>query len=232
LMGYRLPVVALLDNPGNTGTAVLDLYGPKYFIVVLDDYNQNHINNGLISITELSNKLAIPSYYNTSLPYVCNINESSLFSLNNLAGLATITPEQAAAAGIDLETLSGLIQEKTDSSNPIQTIIPSIPRNLTQAQIYTINEIIRNRGKTTSYKGKAPTNSDTFALIPIKRGGLNIGDMYTEFSGSMQDNKRIYFGPVNIDRLRIRLIDDRGYVVDLHGVDWCITIISENLYQY
>lgn len=232
LMGYRLPVVALLDTPGNTGTAVLDLYGPKYFIIVLDDYNQNHINNGLISITELSNKLAIPSYYNTSLPYVCNTIGSPLFTLNNLGGLATITPEQAAAAGLDLESLSGLIQEKTDSSSNTQTIIPSSPRNLTQAQIYTINEIIRNRGKTTSYKGKAPTNSDTFALIPIKRGGLNIGDMYTEFSGSMQDNKRIYFGPVNIDRLRIRLIDDRGYVVDLHGVDWCITIISENLYQY
>jgi hypothetical protein len=231
-MGYRLPVVALLDTPGNTGTAVLDLYGPKYFIIVLDDYNQNHINNGLISITELSNKLAIPSYYNTSLPYVCNTLGSPLFSLNNLGGLATITPEQAAAAGLDLESLSGLIQEKTDTSSNTQTIIPSSPRNLTQAQIYTINEIIRNRGKTTSYKGKAPTNSDTFALIPIKRGGLNIGDMYTEFSGSMQDNKRIYFGPVNIDRLRIRLIDDRGYVVDLHGVDWCITIISENLYQY
>ena len=232
LMGYRLPVVALLDTPGNTGTAVLDLYGPKYFIIVLDDYNQNHINNGLISITELSNKLAIPSYYNTSLPYVCNTLGSPLFSLNNLGGLATITPEQAAAAGLDLESLSGLIQEKTDSSSNTQSIIPSSPRTLTQAQIYTINEIIRNRGKTTSYKGKAPTNSDTFALIPIKRGGLNIGDMYTEFSGSMQDNKRIYFGPVNIDRLRIRLIDDRGYVVDLHGVDWCITIISENLYQY
>ena len=166
------------------------------------------------------------------MPYVCDTINSSVFSLNNLGSLSTITPEQAAAAGLDLETMTGLIQEKLDSTSPSQIILPSAPRTLTQAQIYTINEIIRNRGKTTSYKGKAPTNSDTFALIPIKRGGLNIGDMYTEFSGSMQDNKRIYFGPVNIDRLRIRLIDDRGYVVDLHGVDWCITIISENLYQY
>lgn len=232
LMGYRLPVIALLKTPGNTGTAVLDLYGSKYFIIVLDDYNQNHINNGLISITELSTKLSMPSYYNTSMPYVCNTMNSPLFSLNNLGSLSAITPEQAAAAGLDLETMTGLIQEKLDSTSPSQVILPSAPRTLTQAQIYTINEIIRNRGKTTSYKGKAPTNSDTFALIPIKRSGLTIGDMYTEFSGSMQDNKRIYFGPVNIDRLRIRLIDDRGYVVDLHGVDWCITIISENLYQY
>ena len=91
---------------------------------------------------------------------------------------------------------------------------------------------MKNREKNTSYRSKAPTSADTFALIPIKRSGLNIGDIYVDFSGSLQDNKRIYFGPVDIDRMRIRLLDDRGFVVDLHGVDWCITLISENLYQY
>ena len=55
LMGYRLPIVPVFSG-GNTAIAVLDLYGPKYFILVLDDYNQNHINNGLITITELSTK--------------------------------------------------------------------------------------------------------------------------------------------------------------------------------
>lgn len=231
VMGYRLPVIALLKSPvGNTGTAILDLNGPKNFIIILDDYNQNHINNSLISITELSTKLAMPSYYNTSLPYVCNTLESPLFSINNLGSLATITPEQAAAAGLDLKDINGIISEKIVSGGIDASILPSAP--LTRAQIYTINEIIRNRSKTTNYKGRAPTNSDTFALIPVKRNGLSIGDVYTEFSGSIQDNKRIYFGPVNIDRLRIRLIDDRGYDVDLHGHDWNITIISENLYQY
>ena len=124
-------------------------------------------------------------------------------------------------------------QDKFDVSyGKTQTILPSAPRTLTQAQIYTINEIMKNREKNTSYRGKAPTSSDTFALIPIKRAGLNTGDMYVDFSGSIQDNKRIYFGPVDIDRMRIRLLDDRGFTVDLHGVDWCITLISENLYQY
>jgi hypothetical protein len=221
LIGYRLPIVPIL-NGGNTAVAVLDLYGPKYFILVLDDYNQNHINNGLITITELSTKLAIPSYYNTSQPYICSSNSSNinpLLSVNSIGNL----PNQNLNA----------IQDKLDFSyGKIQTVLPSAPRTLTQAQIYTINEIIKNREKNTSYRGKAPTSSDTFALIPIKRAGLNTGDMYVDFSGSMQDNKRIYFGPVDIDRMRIRLLDDRGYTVDLHGQDWCITIISENLYQY
>ena len=111
-------------------------------------------------------------------------------------------------------------------------VLPSAPRTLTNAQIYTINEIIKNKSKNTSNKGNATTNSDTFAIIPIKYGSLTTGQLYTEVSGQFQDNKRIYFGPVDIDRLRIRLLDDRGNTVDLHGADWCVTLISENLYQY
>ena len=56
--------------------------------------------------------------------------------------------------------------------------------------------------------------------------------MYIEFSGSIQDNKRIYFGPVNINRMRITLLNDKGNLVNLNGADWSITLISENLYQY
>ena len=222
IMGFRLPIVPVFSAPGNTAIGVLDLYGPKYFILVLDDYNQNHINNGLITITELSTKLAMPSYYNTSQPYICSSsasNISPLLSINNIGNLSA----QDFNAN----------QDKFDISySGTQTILPSAPRTLTQAQIYTINEIMKNREKNTSYRGKAPTATDTFALIPIKRAGLNTGDMYVDFSGSIQDNKRIYFGPVDIDRMRIRLLDDRGFTVDLHGVDWCITLISENLYQY
>jgi hypothetical protein len=224
MMGFRLPIVPVFNIPGNTGIAVLDLYGPKYFILVIDDYNQNHINNGLITITELSTKLAMPTYYSTSQPYICSENASNispLLSINNVGNLS--------AQNFNINNL----QDKLSFGyGKIQTILPSAPRTLTQAQLYTINEIMKNREKNTSYRGKAPTSSDTFALIPIKRAGLSTGDMYVDFSGSMQDNKRIYFGPVDIDRMRIRLLDDRGYTVDLHGQDWCITLISENLYQY
>lgn len=221
IMGYRLPIVPIYSD-GNTAIAVLDLYGPKYFILVIDDYNQNHINNGLITITELSTKLAMPTYYSTSQPYICSANVSNispLLSINNVGNLSA-------------QDFNAIQDKLSFGYGSIQTVLPSAPRTLTQAQLYTINEIMKNRDKNTSYRGKAPTSSDTFALIPIKRAGLSTGDMYVDFSGSMQDNKRIYFGPVDIDRMRIRLLDDRGFIVDLHGQDWCITLISENLYQY
>ena len=206
LMGFRDPIVEILST-GNTGTAIVNLYGPKYLILVLDDYNQNHIVNGLVTITDMSAKVSLPTYYTPDMPYTC------------------VNPRH-------IVTGSG-INTKTDItySNTI-TVEPTSPRILTQAQIYTINQIIKNKNQTTSYRGKAPTTSDTFAIIPFKKGSMNLGDIYVEFGGSMQDNKRVYFGPVNIDRMHIKLLDDRGNILNLHGVDWCITLISENLYQY
>jgi hypothetical protein len=247
-MGFRLPFQPIFTTTiggtspnftyggGNTPQGVLNLYGTKYFIVVLDDYNQNHINNGLITITELSKSLPLPSYYTGSQPYICSSNITnlpSILDINAVGNLSNISPAQSASLGINPDNLFNSVQDKVDFGiGNIQQILPSAPRTLTQAQIYTVNEIIKNRSKTISFRAKAPTNSDTFAIIPIKYGSLTTGQLYTEVSGQFQDNKRIYFGPVDIDRLRIRLLDDRGNTVDLHGADWCVTLISENLYQY
>jgi hypothetical protein len=232
VMGFRLPIQPVFTS-GNTPVSVLNLIGTKYFILVLDDYNQNHINNGLITITELSKTLPLPSYYNSSQPYACIPSVPLISNINTVGNLTNINGELATALGINPNNFFNSIQDKLDTGyGSIQQILPSAPRTLTQAQIYTINEIIKNRSKTTSFMAKAPTNSDTFALIPIKYGGMTTGQLYVETSGQFQDNKRIYFGPVNIDRLRIRLLDDRGNVIDLHGSDWSVTLISDNLYQY
>ena len=233
LMGFRLPIQPVFTN-GNNPIGVLNLYGTKYLIIVLDDYNQNRINNGLIGITELSKALALPSYYNTSQPFICTTNvPQALLDIDAIGNLSNITAAEAASLGVNPENLFNSLQDKLDlGTGNIPQMLPSAPRTLTQAQIYTINEIIKNRNKTISFRAKAPTNSDTFAIIPVKYGSMTTGQLYTELSGQFQDNKRIYFGPVDIDRLHIKLLDDRGNLIDLHGADWSVTIISENLYQY
>lgn len=240
-MGFRTPLQPVYKGAGNTPSSVMNLQGAKYFILVLDDYNQNHINNGLVSITQISNKLDLPNYYNMSQPYICtptispnninNINNIDITLLGNLSGLSS---ETLAALGISSpDNLYNSLGDKIDyGTGNVPQVVPSAPRTLTQAQIYTVNEIIKNRSKTISFRAKAPTVSDTFALIPIKYGSMNTGDIYTDFSGQLQDNKRIYFGPVNIERMHLKLLDDKGNPVDLHGGDWSITLLSETLYQY
>jgi hypothetical protein len=192
LMGYHISTGTIpVEVAGNTGDSVLDLNGPRYFILALDDYNQNHLNNGLVSITEPSKVVKLPSYYSPDQPYIC---EPSQF---------------------------GQVAQLTQSS----------PRTLTQSQLYTINEILKNNVNNMELRAKAPTTTDVFAVIPIKQS-QNGGTLYVDFSGQLQDNRRTYFGPVDIDRMRIRLLNDKGHVVNLNGADWAITIISENLYQY
>ena len=202
IMGFRTPDI-IVNPTGNTAPAVLDLYGPKYLILVIDDFNQNHLNNGLIGITEPSTNIKLPLYYSPDLPQIC----------------------------IDANPNTSILSDNTYTPTP--QILPTAPRLLTQTQIYTINEILKNNEKTTSYRLNSPTPMDTFAIIPIKRSNNAItGDTYVEFGGSLQDNKRTYFGPVNIERLRVKLLDDKGNILNLNGCDWSITLISENLYQY
>tara|TARA_B110000285_G_scaffold97523_1_gene111295 strand:+ start:703 stop:2376 length:1674 start_codon:yes stop_codon:yes gene_type:complete len=227
IMGFRLPILPIMTS-GNTGVGVLDIHGPKYFILVLDDYNQNHINNGVVTITELSTSLAMPSYYNPTQPHECNEESSQPSILTDVQSMG----EFALLNNSAFLTASALGKTNVGYGKTA-TVLPTAPRTLTQAQLYTINQITKNREKNTSYRGKAPNNSDTFAIIPIDlSGNAETGKLYTDSRKPLQDNKRIYFGPVDIDRMHIKLVDDRGFTVDLHGAEWCLTIIAEILYQY
>jgi hypothetical protein len=112
-------------------------------------------------------------------------------------------------------------------------VLPSAPRTLTNAQLYTINSINNNNNNLTNYLAKAPTSSDILAILPVKTStGVPTGSLLVEFSGSLQDSERVYFGPVNIERMAVKLLDDKGNILNLNGNDWCVTLIAECLYQY
>jgi hypothetical protein len=221
LMGFRIPYMNV-SSDGNTAGSLLNLTGTKYLILVIDDYNQNHINNGLVSIAEFSKSLKLPSYYSYDLNHSCSapIQDKTIIDL--------IIEENKDNPDIGL-----LIADKMNSQYTIlEKILPNNPRTLTQSQIYTINEILKNNENVTNYRFKAPTNTDVFSIIPIKTKSLLTGDLIVELTGPLQDNKRTYFGPVNVDRMRVTLYDDKGNILNLNGADWGFTIIATLLYQY
>ena len=213
VMGFRVPYTNVSES-GNTGTAVIDLNGTKYLILVIDDFNQNHVNNGLVSITQFTSNLKNPDYYSPDLTYTCIP-----------PNITTVTAENSTNSGL-------LISDKLDVNySSTQIILPSAPRTLTQSQIYTINQINQNHN-STNYKAKAPTTPDILAIFPIKSSGLSTGSLIIELTGTLQENIRTYFGPVNIERMRVKLMDDKGNTLNLNGGDWCVTLICECLYQY
>lgn len=171
------------------GDTVLNTNLYNYFLVVLDDFIQNHVNAGLITITSLENDLALPSYA-VRATYQCD----------------PITGQKVAVS----------------ASNKLNT-------NLNSKQLYAMNQIVEaKRTKTKSY-ASGPYLKDVFALIPMKLTGMTFGQTYMEFGGTMQNQDRKYFGPVRIQKLSVKLMNDKGAVLDLNGANWSFCIICEVL---
>ena len=221
----------------NIAQAPANLYGPTYFLLVVDDYNNNRVNNSLVTITNVSNKLDLPSYYSSAYK-----NANNTF--------ATIgCPNVLNAADPALNVPESTLPYMTRSS----------PRQLTQSQLYTANEILYNR-TTYSNKTFGPSTADVLALIPLAGSGnlrtkiayvnatpgtfdpnanlvpsianSQISQPFVTLATGLEANERTYFGPVTIDRMRVRLLDDKGNLVNLNDVDWSFSLLIEQLYQY
>jgi hypothetical protein len=183
-----IPNRAIINLTGDTPVSV-NLY--NYFMIVLDDFNPSHLNDGLITITTTDNNLSLPSYANRA-KYICDPVTKKVIN----TGITNV------------------------ASN-----------NLTQNQVYSINQIINTQNTPKSNTNPGVYVSDIFALVPIKTTGYTPGQVYVEFGGTLQAQDRIYFGPVNIHRMAISLLNDRGEVVDLNNANWSLQFICEQLYQ-
>ena len=157
-----------------TGDTSLSTNLYNYFLISLDDFIQNHLNDGLVTITRSQTSIQIPDYaYSTT-------------------------------------------QANSD--------------NVTQNQLYAQNQAIISQQPSTKEYSPGPFIKDLFGIIPIKPPS-NPGDYYTEFGGTLQNQERLYFGPVNIRKMSIQLLTDRGTVVDLNNSNWSFSFVCEQLYR-
>lgn len=190
-----------------TAESIVDTYGTKYVYVVIDDYNQNHMNKGLVAI-DVDKHFISNTNYKTDLSINCITNTDCNTRQSNTG----LTSAQYGSS-----------RTKANGFN-----------KLTKSQTYTHNEISNYR-KTFSDKNSriyAATTSNVFAVIPLDKNALETGSIITENGGPLQLNSRNYFGPVDIEKMRIRLVDDRGENIHLHGGDWVLNIVAECLYKY
>ena len=211
----------------NIAQSPANLYGPTYFLLVVDDYNNNRVNNSLVTNTNVSNKLDLPSYYSTGIK---NAN-------NTFATLGCTNVLNAADPSLNIP------------NSTLPYMVRSSPKQLTQSQLYTANQILYNR-TTFSNVTVGPSTADVLAIIPlagisnlrtkivydasgnVSLSNSQVSQPYIAFGTQLEANTRTYFGPVNIDHLRVRLLDDKGNLVNLHDVDWSFTLMIEQLYQY
>lgn len=205
LLGYRSNIIYYLsDYVGNTSSSQPDYYNNNqcillsdtvvstnlynYFLIMLDDYVQNHLNDGLVTLTNQETNIVPPPYI-----YICD----------------PVTNKQV------------IVPADYSSRAPPYTA----------KELYSFNQKVQSIQIQQKSYSSGPFVQDIFGIIPIKGSGLSVGDIYVEFGGSLQNQDRLYFGPVNINRLTIKLLTDRGDLVDLNNADWSFSLVCEQLYK-
>ena len=64
-------VVDILPGKAVTAVSPYSNVGPTYFLLVIDDFNQNHLNQGLVNIDDTDTTLNVPSYINADINFSC-----------------------------------------------------------------------------------------------------------------------------------------------------------------
>tara|TARA_B100001287_G_scaffold259429_1_gene246594 strand:- start:6 stop:1427 length:1422 start_codon:yes stop_codon:yes gene_type:complete len=105
-------------------------------------------------------------------------------------------------------------------------------RKLTKKQIYSTLQINNYRTNFNNKNAKMDTTgiNNVFGIIPFEHKSLVWGE--SMFTSDKNRFKRKYSGPVDINRMNIKLLDDKGNIMNLNGGEWSMTLISTHLYQY
>ena len=188
-----------------TGDNVVSINIYNYFMIILDDYNQNHLNDGVVTTAQKETTTSLPSY-----------------------------------------SVRSATRANPSSGEPLTSTIKKNGQNMTKNEIYAAQEILSSNAtsgnaiissnnslsaRTVQYYSSGPFAKNVFALVPLKISGLKNNQIFVEFGGTLQNQQRTYFGPVNINRMTVKLMNDKGELVDLNGANWSFSFICEQLYQ-
>tara|TARA_X000000950_G_scaffold178272_1_gene216404 strand:+ start:3618 stop:6962 length:3345 start_codon:yes stop_codon:yes gene_type:complete len=213
ILGFRVSTEYFLEDfvPINNvysiiGDNVVSVSIYSYYLIILDDYNQNHLNDGIVTTTQKESNIKLPSY----------------------------------------ATRSGQVRDPITNDVRLTTLKKN-GQQMTQKEIYAAQEILDSRSteqneaivsrnsslsaRTVQYYSKGPFAKNVFALLPLKISGLQNNSIYVDYGGTLQNQERTYFGPVNIGRMTVKLMNDKGELVDLNGANWSFSFICEQLYQ-
>lgn len=105
-------------------------------------------------------------------------------------------------------------------------------------QSYSTVQTYVNDQKTLSANTPYPnkylgiTPGDVLAKIPIARSDLFETIIMYNNGDSLLSSTRKYFGSTNIERLRIKLLNDKGQEVNLNNMHYSLSLLCESVYQY
>jgi hypothetical protein len=196
LLGFRYVSTSVEPNANIAADSlVMDGSCTRYVVLKIDDHTSSRMANNIISIQSLPDQqINLPSY------------SANAFLTRN------------------------------SSTNQV-TALPTAPRRLTNAQLITISSISSAPLSQRSRTGGADT-TNFFAKVPIKHqadwttysNGATVlkengpAKILIEMGGTLQKNKRVYYGPVTLNKFSVSLWDDHGKPLGLNGQDWSCSL--------
>ena len=74
---------------------------------------------------------------------------------------------------------------------------------------------------------RPPSSPNVLAIISVDKIKPSERGIIPYINSGMGFNTRAFSSPVDINRMNVSLIDDRGNVVDLNGADWSFSLLAE-----
>ena len=124
--------------------------------------------------------------------------------------------------GTDYTDSSGVSYNKQEGFNPEATY----DTLGSKYYILSIDDFNKNYSNTLAspFQESMFNGQNAIAKIPNNPNLQQLDDIFYQ-------SRRAYFGPVNIKKMRIKLLDELGRIVDLNNNDYSFSIVIEQLYD-
>lgn len=172
------------------------VYKTKNLLLYVDDFNQNQHNKNIIQID------------NTKL----NIKPD-------------ILPMDAVPNGncMTCDNMDDIVVSKKSSETNNNATNLTKKEKYSQVQNLKYKEMQSNKYIQSLHVDK----SNLFSIINLDYSDVSVGSTITAPSLENESNnyRRVYYKPVNIDRLNISIHDDQGFPINFNGCDWSMSLV-------
>tara|TARA_B100000900_G_scaffold275976_1_gene235872 strand:- start:3286 stop:5040 length:1755 start_codon:yes stop_codon:yes gene_type:complete len=219
LLGFRTTFTLIpgLSTYNNIyGQSLVDVNGTTYLFITLDDFNNNKPSNVVIAAAEpVTSGFSLPSYYNDQ-------------TMNTKFGRGTYYPGRDGEPGYECVDVAD--EDNNERGCGTADLNTDLRSNLTQKQEFSVNQLLQAQGESSADRYGSPEPTDLlYTINDLDRVDWNTTLSYTNTEG---ENQRRYFGPVKLTKFKIRLVNNKGFDVDLNGRDWSFKLKVTQQYQY
>ena len=186
----------------------------------------------------ISSSLPDVKQFESSQPL--NVNIYNEFSIvlddynNNRLPSAIVSGEQPST-DFDLPTYAKRAASSCDENgNLILSTTDKNNNNLTVKQLSAIySNILTSQAKQSDIftSNRKIIAKDVFAVIPLNVAGLTPGQLFVKEGITLQEQSRSYFGPVDIQRITVKLLTDKGSLVNLNQDNWSFSFVCEQIHD-